>query len=180
VSAYERRHARAIGEGWTGYGQKRRARDLGFDTPAQYRLAKSRAQSERRAVEPTFHRPARVTRDGVIVRPLGGRAVAIAGKGRQSEAIWREMRRFTSTGRRAEIYVRQIAIGRGHGFTLEYLRERVAELGSFRDFLEAHAAGERGAGEGPTRYRDSNPAALAALFDDGGDFDSADVAVTLS
>lgn len=65
---YQRRVERAKAEGFAGYGQKERARKLGYTSPTQYGGARSLAKALRVAVAPAT----------VTIKSVGGVAYAAA------------------------------------------------------------------------------------------------------
>lgn len=135
---YDRRNARAIQEGWTGYGQKRAAARLGYTTPSEYTRALGQARKQHRPVpaQPSAPRRTVPTPAGLVrVRDIGGGAVAVGGPWGAAAAIWREVRRFADH-RRATIHIGGIQYGR-RGFRIGYIKALMAEQGvTFAEWLE--------------------------------------------
>lgn len=141
MSAYERRNTRARAAGWSGYGQMRRAKDLGYRSPREYTDAKQKARGE--AVEPS-PRPYRRTIAGVTVAGMGAAGGGVAGPWSALAKIERRLMRYRGS-RRATIYVGGKRFG-ARGFSIDFLKARIAEHGSLEAWLE-HVAASMGASD---------------------------------
>lgn len=137
ASKYDRRNERAREQGWSGYGQQRKAKELGYRTPAEYAAALRDARKELRRVEPSPFVLARRLRGAVDVRTVGARRL-IGGPWGSMERVGGEIARFADH-RRATLFVDGRMWGK-RGYTIGYLRELREELGSWKAVVEHIAA----------------------------------------
>lgn len=137
MSAYERRNERAHAAGWSGYGEQRRAKFLGYQAPREYREAKGEARREKHPTEPSPWAPMR-TRGETTTASLGGGRRGIAGPWSDLGNVEKELARFKRDDRRITFYVGGQLFGK-RGFTAAFIREMVNEYGSLEAWLEATA-----------------------------------------
>lgn len=158
---YDRRNARARAEGWTSYGQKRRALRLGHDTPSEYRQAKATAAATHTPVQAAPGlRSMRQLASGVVkaVNPEANREIGVkatragtlyGAKGDDQRQALATILRRTSGSRRVTF---AIGAGRplgqkGRGYSVQYIRDLLDEYdGDMGDVLD-HLAAEGGYGD---------------------------------
>lgn len=123
MSAYSRRNERARAEGFSSYGQQRRAGELGYNTAGEYQRAKLAARSDR---EPMPRAPGmsgtRTLRGGAEVGRMGKAFGIYADDRSQLAGVRGELGRY-SDSRRVSVWIGGAQVGGSRGFTMGYLRD---------------------------------------------------------
>lgn len=133
---YDARNTRAREAGWSSYGAQRRARELGYLTPAEYANARAAAGREATPANPAV--PVRAVPGGGVVRRTGA-VTGISGPWSILPRLQRELGRFRRDDARVTVYVGGKTFAR-RGYSLGFIRDGIREHGSLQAFLEHQAA----------------------------------------
>ena len=133
--AYELRNARAIGEGWHGYGQKRAAAKLGYSIPAEYHAAKSGRPSPRAPIAPNPFARSRSIPQGGEVGMIGNRiGIEAPFTPAAMRHVERELKRYRPD-RRADVWVGSVQMFKRNGASVGWILDRAKQTGSLFEFI---------------------------------------------